>query len=181
MLHSAGQVPFTYNHPPSGGRSSGYGDYTDLPAGPLFAFGHGMSYTAFDYSGLRIAPENVAAGETVDISLSVKNTGGRAGDEVVQLYVSDEGASVPRPVQELKGFCRVALGPGESRTVTFRLPVNLLAFPGADAAFRIEPGPVQILVGGSSADVRLRGRLTIEGDLPVKIPQRALDCPATVE
>jgi beta-glucosidase len=181
LLRSAGQIPFAYNHPFSGSRSNWYGDYSDLPASPLFAFGHGLSYTMFEYSDLRIAPEKAAAGSRVDISLSVMNAGKVAGDEVVQLYVGDEYAGVPRPAMELKGFARVTLRPGEIRRLTFQLPVNLLAYYGVDRKLTVEPGTVRIMVGSSSADVRLRGALEITGAFPVRIAERILDCPVTVE
>ncbi len=93
----------------------------------------------------------------MDISLTVENIGKLAGDEVVQLYVCDECASLPRPVIELKGFCRAAFRPGETRRLTFHLPVNLLAFYDAERQLVVEAGPVQILLGSSSADIRLRG------------------------
>jgi beta-glucosidase len=181
IARSAGQVPLTYNHPPSGGLSSWYGDYMDMPASPLYAFGHGLSYTTFEYSDLKISPEQAVADGQVDISLTVKNTGKLAGDEVVQLYICDECASVPRPVIELKGFCRVGLQPGESRKLAFQLPVNLLAFYDTQRKLILEAGTIRILVGSSSTDVRLRGSLEIVGASPRKIAERVFECPVTVE
>jgi beta-glucosidase len=178
---SSGQVPLTYNHTPSGGHSNWYGDYMDLPASPVYAFGHGLSYTTFEYSDLHISPEKPVAGGQVDISLSVKNIGKVAGDEVVQLYVCDEYARVPRPVIELKGFFRIPLGPGECRKLTFHLPVNLLAFYDPDRKLIVEAGTVWIMLGSSSADVRLRGALEIVGPSPVRIAERVFECPVTVE
>jgi beta-glucosidase len=178
---SSGQVPLTYNHTPSGGHSNWYGDYMDLPASPVYAFGHGLSYTTFEYSDLHISPEKPVAGGQVDISLSVKNIGKVAGDEVVQLYVCDEYARVPRPVIELKGFFRIPLGPGECRKLTFHLPVNLLAFYDPDRKLIVEAGTVRIMLGSSSADVRLRGALEIVGPSPVRIAERVFECPVTGE
>jgi beta-glucosidase len=181
ILRSVGQLPLTYNHPPSGGRSNWYGDYADLPAGPLYPFGHGLSYAAFEYSNLQISPVKAVCGGRVDISFSVKNTGRFAGDEVVQLYVCDECASLPRPVIELKGFCRVAFRPGETRSLTFHLPVNLMAFYDAERQLIAEAGTVQVLLGSSSADIRLRGLFEITGHSPTKIAERLFECPVTVE
>jgi beta-glucosidase len=109
---SVGQVPICYNQKPSGGRSHWYIDYVEMEASPLYPFGHGLSYTTFAYSDLHISSEKASSGEEVEISLSMTNTGKVAGDEVVQLYVCDEYASMPRPVKELKGFSRVPLSPG---------------------------------------------------------------------
>ncbi len=178
---SVGQVPLVYNHTLSGSHSNWYGDYSDLPTSPLYAFGHGLSYTTFAYSDLRIEPGTAAAGSRVEISLVVRNAGTVAGDEVVQLYISDECAVVPRPVMELKGFARVTLGPGESRRLTFHLPVNLLAFYDTGRKLIVESGAVRIMVGGSSADVRLRGALEITGPSPVRIAERVFECPVTLE
>jgi beta-glucosidase len=181
IARSAGQIPLTYNHTPSGGHSNWYGDYMDLPAGPLYAFGHGLSYTTFEYSDLQISPEKAISGGRVDISLSVNNTGKVAGDEVVQLYVCDESSSVPRPVIELKGFYRITLRPGERRKLTFHLPVNLLAFYDTERKLIVEAGTVRISLGSSSADLRLSGSLEIVGHSPTEIAERVLECPVTVE
>jgi beta-glucosidase len=105
---SVGQVPINYNHKPSGCNSFSYGDYADMSAEPLYPFGHGLSYTTFEYADLQISSEKVKAGEQVDISLRVTNTGDMPGDEVIQLYICDEYASIPRPVKELKAFARKA-------------------------------------------------------------------------
>jgi beta-glucosidase len=117
----------------------------------------------------------------VDISLSVNNTGKLAGDEVVQLYISDEFSSVPRPVIELKGFCRITLRPGESRKLTFHLPVNLLAFYDLERKLIVEAGTIRISLGSSSADLRLSGSLEIVGQSPTRIAERVLECPVTME
>jgi beta-glucosidase len=166
---SVGQIPLYYNHKPSGGRSHWYGEYIDMPTTPLYPFGHGLSYTQFAYSNLRITPLEASPAGTVDIQVEVENTGPRAGDEVVQLYVHDVLASVTRPVQALKGFARVTLQPGEHRTVTFALDVAHLGFYNRAMAFVVEPGEIEVMIGGSAADIRLRETFTITGSVtPVK-------------
>jgi beta-glucosidase len=178
---SVGQVPICYNHKPSGRRSYFYEYYMDSPNTPLYPFGHGLSYTTFEYSGLSIAAAEAKSGESVEIRLAVANTGKIDGDEVVQLYVCDELASVPRPVLELKGFRRIALKAGESRTVVFRLPVDLLGFYDENLDLVVEPGKIQVMAGGSSQDIRLRGSFDIVGPRKTKIPKRLFSCPVAVE
>jgi beta-glucosidase len=160
---SVGQVPVFYNHKPSGGRSQWKGDYADLSARPLFPFGHGLSFSRYEYTDLRIAPEQASAADTIDVSLLVHNVGERGGDEVVQLYVHDTIASVTRPVKELKGFARLSLAAGEARRVCFSLPVALLAFYDRSMDYVVEPGSIEIMLGASSEDIRLSGRLDIVG------------------
>jgi beta-glucosidase len=178
---SVGQVPMRYNHKPSGSRSYFYEYYMDSPNTPLYPFGHGLSYASFEYADLNISPAEMTSGGAVDIRLTVANTGKTAGDEVVQLYVSDELASVPRPVMELKGFHRISLAPGESRTVTFRLPVDLLAFYDENLDLIVESGKIQVMLGGSSEDIRLRGEFDIVGSRKSKIGKRLFLCPLSVE
>ncbi|NDJ75940.1 MAG: beta-glucosidase [Chloroflexi bacterium] len=162
---SVGQVPVFYGHKPAGGRTHWQGDYIDLSTKPLFPFGHGLSFTTFKYSDLAITPEEAAATGSVSIQAVIENTGTRAGEEVVQLYVHDRVASVTRPVQELKGFVRILLEPGEKKTVTFTLPVAMLGFYNREMAFVVEPGEIEVMVGSSSADIRARRRFTITGDV----------------
>jgi beta-glucosidase len=129
---------------------------------PLYPFGHGLSYTTFRYAGLRISAPSIGAGDTVMVSVDVTNAGARAGDEVVQLYVAHPGSSVERPVKELKGFARVPLRPGETRAVHLPLPASELRYWDADAdRWVLEPGRVEIQVGASSADIRLRRTLDV--------------------
>ena len=111
-----GQVPIYYNHKPSAGRSNWWVNYVSVDASPLYPFGHGLSYTSFGYSDFALARTEVAAGETLDISVKITNTGSVAGEEVVQLYVQDEYASLPRPVQELKGYVRLGLAQAKARS-----------------------------------------------------------------
>jgi beta-glucosidase len=178
---SVGQVPITYNPKPSGSRSNWYGQYQDESVLPLYPFGHGLSYTTFAYSGLNISPAEANAGETVAVSLSVANTGKQPGEEVVQLYICDPVASLPRPVRELKGFVRIRIDPGRSRKVTFNLPVDLLAFYDESLDLVTEPGQIQVRVGSSSADIRLQGIFTITGSGKKKINRRVTACPVSVD
>lgn len=177
----AGQVPLFYNQKPSGGKSNWYGDYVSVKAGPLYPFGHGLSYTTFTYSDLRLSPQRAASGGKVEASLVVTNTGPAAGDEVVQLYVCDEYASIPRPVKELKGFARIPLQPGESRRVTFHLPVDMLAFYDQNLDLVVEPGTIEIMLGSSSDDIRLQGAFEITGSGAMKVRERLFACPVTVD
>ena len=165
MPRDAGQVPVFYSHKLSGGRSHWKGDYVELSTKPLYEFGFGLSYTHFEYGDLNLSAIGAGAGESVDVSLTVRNTGERAGDEIVQLYVRDASSTVTRPVKELRGFKRVHLAPGESKTVTFALAVNQLAFYNMDMDYVVEPGTIEVMVGASSNDIRLTGSFEITGDV----------------
>jgi beta-glucosidase len=126
---------------------------------PLFPFGYGLSYTKFDYSDLKVS----AGGKPVEVSLQVRNSGSRAGAEVVELYLHDGHSSVDRPPQELKGFQRVSLAPGESKTVHFKLDKNATAFYSvAKKDWVTEPGRFDVLVGASSRDIRVKGSFTVK-------------------
>jgi len=160
---TVGQVPVYYNHKPSGGRSQWQGDYAGTSAKPLFPFGHGLSFTRFEYAGLEISPAQVRVTEDVRIRVSVTNTGDRSGDEVVQLYVHDLVASVTRPVKELKGFQRISLACGQRKTVTFELSASQLAFYDRGMAFVVEPGTIEVMVGSSSDDIRATGVFEVVG------------------
>lgn len=152
-----GQLPLVYDHKPTGRGD----DYLDLTGQPLFPFGFGLTYTTFAYSGLAIEPDTIAPGGRAIVRCRVKNVGGVAGDEVVQLYLRDELASVARPVLQLEGFQRVRLAPGEEREVEFRLGSEQLRLLGRDLTWVVEPGSFRILVGASSKDIRLRGFLAV--------------------
>jgi beta-glucosidase len=152
-----GQLPLSYNHKPTGRGD----DYLDLTGMALFPFGFGLSYTSFAYSDLRITPASIDPGGAVAVTCTVRNTGTRRGDEVVQLYVRDLLASVARPVLALRGFQRVGLEPGQSREVTFSLDRDDLKLLDRDLRWVIEPGAFRVLVGASSKDIRLRGDFSV--------------------
>jgi len=163
LPRAAGQVPSYYDHRAGGGRSQMLGDYADLPAAPLYPFGHGLSYARFEYRALRVEPSSTGTRGRVRITLEVTNAGDVESDEVVQLYVRGPLARVTRPVKQLAGFLRLPLRPQQTRLVVFELDVSQLAFHGEDGRLAVEPGAVDVLVGASSADVRLEGRFAIEG------------------
>jgi beta-glucosidase len=170
-----GQVPTFHGHKPSGGRSAWKTDYVDGPARPLWAFGHGRSYTTFALSDLVIDRPTLAVDGEVSIGVTVSNTGDRAGDEVVQLYVRDVEASVTRPVTELLGFARVTLEPRASRRVRFSVLADQLAFTGLDGVRAVEPGVVAVSVGRAADDLPLRGSFELVGERrPVPVPGRFL-------
>ncbi|HEX9728262.1 MAG TPA: glycoside hydrolase family 3 N-terminal domain-containing protein [Gemmatimonadales bacterium] len=150
-----GQLPLTYDHKPTGRGD----DYLDLTGYPLFPFGFGLSYTTFEYSALSIDPGVIGAGDTVTVRFRLRNAGNRAGDEVPQLYVRDLLASRARPVMALQGFTRVHLEPGETREIVFHLTPRHLRMLDGDLRWIVEPGAFRIMVGASSADIRLRGTL----------------------
>lgn len=151
------QLPLYYNHKPTGRGD----DYLNLTGHPLFPFGFGLSYTSFEYSDLELSDSNINAGETVKITCRVKNTGAYDGDEVVQLYIRDEIASVARPVMELKGFQRVHIKKGESEKLIFELGKEELEMLDINMKRVIEPGAFRIMIGASSRDIRLRTHLYV--------------------
>lgn len=161
MPRSEGQIPVYYSHKPSGGRSQPSGHYRELSARPLYPFGHGLSYTSFAYDDLSIEPAVIPLDGTVTVTCRVSNTGDRAGDEVVQLYVHDVLASVTRPVKELRGFRRVHLEPGETKSVRFQIAADQMAFYNRAMQRVVEPGVIEVMVGASSEDIRLHGQFEI--------------------
>lgn len=176
VAYNAGQVPVYYAHPWGSGwhqsESIGFPDYVDCPHRPRYPFGFGLSYTSFAYAGLEISRKEVPAGENVEISFTVENTGPVPGDEVAQLYVSDVYASMTRPVKELAGFARVHLEPGEKKRLTFSLHTSQLAFLDQDMKWKIEHGEIRVEVAASSDDVRLSGSFRIDGDLWIEGKER---------
>jgi beta-glucosidase len=152
---SVGQVPIYYNHKNTGrpvSEDKFTSKYIDLPSTPLFPFGHGLSYTTFDFKDLRLSAPTISPADTLRVSVTVTNTGAREGAEVVQLYVRDEVATVTRPVRQLAGFRRIALKPGEARAVEFTLTPHQLGFYDLDMRFRVAPGRFHVFVGQSSAE-----------------------------
>ena len=147
---SEGQLPLTYNHKPTGRGD----DYVDGTGMALFPFGFGLSYSSFEYSKLTLDAPAIGANESTIARVWVRNTGRRAGDEVVQLYLRDVLASVARPVMQLGGFMRVQLQPGEEREVGFRIGRDQLQMLDRDMHWIVEPGTFRIMVGGSSKDIR---------------------------
>lgn len=139
----------------------GYRYYDHKQIAPLFPFGHGLTYTTFEYGDLRM-PEVVAPGEPVPVSVAITNTGRREAGEVVQLYVHDDTARLVRPEKELKRFAKITLKPGESTTVNFELDERALAFyDSIQRAWIAEPGRFEVLVGSSSRDIRVRAGFTL--------------------
>ena len=168
-----GQVPVYYNHKPSGGRTFWAGDYVEMPTTPLYPFGFGLSYSTFAYSNLRIDSPQVDRRGSVTISCDVTNTGSCEADEVMQLYVHDCEATVTRPVKELAGFKRLTLKPGETGSVAFMLSMSQLGFYDREMAFVVEPGNMDVMLGSSSEDIRLRGAFEITGQAVNVLGQRA--------
>lgn len=166
LPRSVGQLPIYYNQKPSGGHSHFRGDYIDQSTKPLYVFGHGLSYTTFEYSSLTVTPQ-MDPGGMVRVTCEVRNTGKRSGDEVAQLYIQDEYASLPRPVRELKGFRRIHLAPGQAARVTFDLTPEHLAYYDEEMALTLESGRIRVLVGASSADIRLESAFHVTETIPV--------------
>ena len=143
---------------------------------PQYAFGHGLSYTTFSYSNLRLSSEQVPGNGQIKVRADVENSGKRAGDEVVQLYVHQVSSTVKRPREQLAGFERITLGPGEKKTVTFSLPVERLSFWDTNKqAFVVEPEAFDVMVGSASDDIRLKGqfRVASSGQWPPSSPLTA--------
>nr|WP_262984849.1 glycoside hydrolase family 3 C-terminal domain-containing protein [Sphingomonas daechungensis] len=149
IARSVGQLPVYYNRKPSSRRG-----YLFDTTSPLYPFGYGLSYTTFDISAPRIARPTIRNGETAQVSVDVTNTGSRQGDEVVQLYIHDDQATVTRPLIELKRFKRVSLQPGEKQSVTFELKPNDLALWNMDMKRVVEPGTFTISAGPNSAELK---------------------------
>ena len=149
IARHVGQLPVFYNHKPTARRG-----YLLDTTKPLYPFGYGLSYTSFDISAPRFGSASIAVGEPVQVIVDVTNTGRRTGDEVIQLYVRDDEASVTRPVIELKRFQRVMLKPGERRTVMFELKPDDLALWDLQMKRVVEPGTFTISAGPNSVDLK---------------------------
>jgi beta-glucosidase len=149
VVRDAGQVPHFYNHKPSARRG-----YLFADAGPLFPFGYGLSYTEFELCEPRLSAGRIAVGEGVEVAVDVRNVGARSGDEVVQIYLRDEVASVTRPVKALRAFRRVTLEPGQRETLRFRLEPSAFRIWNDRMEEVIEPGRFTIMAGSNSVDLK---------------------------
>jgi len=165
MPRSPGGQPWTYLAPPLGHAT----DVSTVDPGPLFAFGHGLSYTSFSWTDPTVDPAGTGTDGAVSVSVAVRNTGDRAGTEVVQLYLHDPVAQVTRPVVRLIGYARVRLEPGAARRVTFGVPADLAAFTGRAGRRVVEPGDLELRLSASAVDVRHAVRVTLTG------PERTVD------
>jgi beta-xylosidase len=190
MPSSPGAQPSSYLRSRLAGKHLG----SSVDPTPLFAFGHGRSYTNFEYANLAIGPADggvdgagpagsteIATDGTVEITCTVRNTGDRAGDEVVQLYLSDPVAQVVRPVRWLAGFARVPLEPGQARQVTFRLHADRTAFSGRAGDRIVEPGEIRVAIGGASDQLPLQGTFLLTGPERLAGADRVLDTPALIQ
>jgi len=164
---AVGQVPLYYNHfntgrpAPTDLAPQYKSGYIDLPNSPRYPFGHGLSYTSFAYEGFALDRKELRGDGKVKVSFRVRNTGTRAGDEVVQLYVHQRVASVVRPVKELKDFRRIRLAAGEAKDLEFEIGRGELAFWNERLEHATEPGEIEVMVGASSEDIRLRGEFVL--------------------
>jgi len=158
---SLGQIPIFYAAKSTGRPSKNEQDityrsaYLDMPNAPRYAFGYGLSYTTFDYSALTLNTKQLKKADKLTVSFTLTNKGKYAGEEVAQLYLRDAVASVTRPVKELKDFQKVLLKPGESKTLTFTIDQEKLAFYNPDMKWTTEPGEFRLMIGSASSDIRL--------------------------
>jgi beta-glucosidase len=173
-----GGQPGTYLQPRLGAERS---EVSNLDPTPLFPFGHGRSYTSFEVGELRISAAEVPTDGEFTVSVRVRNTGERAGDEVVQLYLRDIVAQVTRPVRQLVGFARVPLEPGEAKDVTFLVHTDRTSFTGRDLVRIVEPGEVEVQVGVSAGDLPCVGSVVLTGPVRPTGPQRRLTTPVEVK
>jgi beta-glucosidase len=157
---NVGQIPLYYNHKNTGRPLTGkwfskfQSNYIDVSNEPLYPFGYGLSYTQFEYGDIQLSSKQLKGNQQLKVTVNVKNTGAVSGKEVVQLYIRDEVGSITRPVQELKGFEKIELAPGESKNVSFEITPELLKFYNGDLKFDWEAGDFQIMVGPNSKDVK---------------------------
>jgi beta-glucosidase len=154
---SESQLPLVYNHKPTGRGD----DYYNLSGLPLFPFGYGLSYTTFEYSDIHFDKDSISSKDSTIVRCVIRNTGNKAGDEVVQLYIHDMLSSVSRPVMELKGFQRIHLNAGEIKNLQFTITPETLSMLNAQMDKVVEPGEFRIMIGASSRDIRLKKTLRI--------------------
>ena len=165
---SVGQIPIFYSHfntgrPAKSDDNHNYNSsYTDLSIFPKYAFGYGLSYTNFDYSNLSLSKNKITENEKIEVSLTIKNTGKYAGEEIVQLYLCDKVGSIVRPVKELKDFAKIKLGTGESKRITFVIDKEKLSFYNQSLEWVAEPGDFDLMIGASSEDIRLKGSFELK-------------------
>ena len=180
-----GQVPVHHGQRTGSGYRRTTADihkgYVDMPSTPLFAFGHGLSYTTFEYGTLKLASDTIDVSGQFRVWLTIRNTGKRRGTEVVQLYAADTATGVTLPAQQLIGFARVDLEPGAAKTAAFVVPISMLAYTGISGDIVMEPGPVEVSAGSSSSDIRSKATFTVTGKTRViKGVDRAFLSVATV-
>ena len=183
---NVGHIPVFYNHR----QGSGYnrapaigilkGGYVDGPDDPLYCFGYGLSYTTFDISSFDIDKREVEADGDLCISCKVKNTGKRRGDEVVQLYTTFKNTGIIRPVQELRGFRRVSLEPGEEKRVVFRLSLRQMGYYDENMEFVVEPGTLEIKIGNKCKDYPIVETIQIVGEKKNVKNRRVYTCQTEV-
>jgi len=158
---SEGQIPIYYNYLSTGRPAEHDSDrfyrsaYIDLSIYPKYAFGYGLSYTQFKYANLKLNKEKMRLNETIDVSFELSNVGKYPGEEVAQLYIRDDVASLTRPVKELKDFRKIFLNPGETKTIHFIINKDKLSFYNQQLQWIAEPGSFQVMIGASSDDIRL--------------------------
>ncbi|MDO3411919.1 glycoside hydrolase family 3 N-terminal domain-containing protein [Saccharibacillus sp. CPCC 101409] len=184
IAYNAGQAPLFYNHDNGAsyhvGTDTAFTSYVDCPREPRYYFGHGLSYTTFDYSTFEIERAEVKPDGNVAVTVEVTNTGDRIGEEVVQLYIRDLYASMVRPNLDLVGFIRVALAPGETKKISFTMHPSQFAFLDKDMKWKIEAGEMELLIGASCQDIRQTGRFRIISDLFIDGKSRSFNAKAEV-
>lgn len=173
----AGQIPVYYNHPNGSsyhqGESIAFNDYVDMPHKPRYPFGYGLSYTQFSYERIQLEKNVLDKGDTLKVFISVRNTGECGGDEIVQLYVRDEFASVMRPVMELAGFVRIHLMPGEEKTVCFEMELSQLAFLNMDMCWMVESGDYTLYAGPNATTLPLQECFSVKHSFQIRGNQRS--------
>ena len=165
VARSVGQLRMIYNHKPS----AYFHKYALEKKKPLYPFGFGLSYTKYKYSKPRLSSNELKKGKTISLSFEIENTGTMDGEEVVQLYIRDKVSSATRPVKELRGYKRIFLIKGTSKTVSFEIDESMLAFYDINMNYCVEPGDFSLMVGSSSADIDLKSvNLTVNNRIKIE-------------